>query len=121
MPDTLQSVLTHAGLALASLRDIKTPDQAVVFFRKLGYEIPPGAFGGALSDLGTQAGELVKAVEQLTNASGDLNVAAAITNVFGRLVATVDAIRQLHAQIQGGGGGGLPNIGDLPRRLTDFV
>ena len=121
MPDTLQSVLTQAGLAIGSLRNIKTPDQAVVFFRKLGYEIPAGAFGGALSDLGTQAGELVKAVEQLTNASGDLNVAAAIANLFGRLVATVDAIRQLHAQIQGGGGGGLPNIGDLPRRLTDFV
>jgi hypothetical protein len=121
MPDTLQSALTQAGLAIASLRGIKTPDQAVVFFRKLGYEIPSGAFGGALSALSTQAGELVKAVEQLTNASGDVNVAAAIANLFGRLVATLDAIRQLHVQIQGGGGGGLPNIGDLPRRLTDFL
>ena len=121
MPDALQSILTQAGLALAPLRAIKTPAQAVVFFRKLGYEIPPGAFGGALSGLGTQAGELVNSVEQLLNASGELNVVAAMANLFGRLVATGQAINQLHTQIQSGGGGALPNIGDLPTRLTNFL
>jgi hypothetical protein len=117
----LQSVLSDAGLAISPLRAIKTPDQAVAFFRKLGYEIPPGAFGSALSDLGTQAAELVNGVQQLVNATGEAGVATAIANLLGRLVGTVDAITKLHVQIQAGGGGGLPNIGDLPRRLTDFL
>src|SRR6266850_2454922 len=121
MADGLQTILTQAGLAIAPLRAIKTPEQAVAFFRKLGYDVPPGAFGGALSGLGAHVGELVVAVQQLETASGEGGVAAAIANLLGRLVATVDAIRQLHAQIQAGGGGALPNIGDLPRRLTDFL
>lgn len=117
----LQSALTDAGLAISPLRAIKTPDQAVAFFRKLGYEIPPGAFGGALSSLGTQAAELVNGVEELVNASGDAATIAAIAKSFGRLVAAIDAIKQLHEEIKSGGGMALPNIGDLPRRLTDFL
>ncbi len=121
MPDALQSILTQAGLAIAPLRAVKMPAQAVALFRKMGYEIPPGAFGGALSGLATQAGELITSVQQLINAHGDAAVAAGLANLFGRLVATVNAIGQLHVQIKAGGGGGLPQIDDLPRRLTDFL
>lgn len=121
MADALQSILTQAGLALAPLRSVNTPAQAAAFFRKLGYEIPQGAFGGALNGLSTRANDLIDAVRQLTEAGGEAAVAAAVANLFARVVATVDAIRQLHAEIQAGGGGGLPNIGDLPRRLTDFL
>ena len=121
MADVLQSILTQTGLALAPLRSVKTPGQAVAFFRKLGYEIPPGAFGGALSDLAAQASELVNAVQDLVKAQDDESTIAAIASLFGRVVAIANDIRQLHSQIQAGGGGGLPNIGDLPRRLTDYL
>src|ERR1044072_3045645 len=121
MPDGLQTILTQTSLAISPLRAIKTPGQAVALFRKLGYEIPPGAFGGALPALATQVGELLNAVQQLNTASGEAGVAAAVANLFGRLVATVNAIKQLHVEIQAGGGGALPDIGDLPRRLTDFL
>jgi hypothetical protein len=119
--DALKSLLIQTGLAIAPLRSLKTPDAAVAFFRKLGFEIPAGAFGGTLSALGTQAGDLVNAVKQLISASGDAGVATAVVNVFGRLVGTVNAITQLHVAVKVGGGGALPNIDDLPRRLTDFL
>src|SRR5581483_7876603 len=45
----------------------------------------------------------------------------ATTEALARLVQTVNAIGQLHGQIKAGGGGGLPNIDDFPRRLTDFL
>jgi hypothetical protein len=121
MADALQSLLSQAGLALAPLRSVNTPDQAVALFRKLGYEIPPAAFGGALTALSTEANQLINAVRLLAEATGEGGVAAAIANLFPRIVSTVDAIRQLHTQIQAGGGGALPNIADLPRRLTDFL
>lgn len=119
--DALQNILTEAGLAIAPLKAIDTPDKAVAFFRQLGYEIPGGAFGGSLSALATHAGELIAAVRQLAGASGDAAVLNAIINILARLVATIEAINQLHSAIQAGGGGGLPHIGDLPRRLTDFL
>ena len=121
MADALQSVLIQAGLALAPLRAVQTPAQAVVFFRKLGYEVPPGAFGGALTGLSTTANDLINAVRQLSQATSEADIVAAIVNLFTRIVAAVDAVKQLHTQIQSGGGGGLPNINDLPRRLTDFL
>ena len=117
----LKNILTGVGLAISPLRSIKTADAGVAFFKKLGYNIPPGAFGGALSDLSSQAGELVSALKKLVDASDDASEIAAIAEVFGRLVATVNAITGLHTQIQAGGGGALPNIGDLPKRLTDFL
>ncbi len=119
--DALKSLLIQTGLAIAPLRSLKTPEAAVTFFRKLGYEIPAGAFGGTLGALGTQAGDLVNSLKQLINSTGEAGVALAIVNVFGRLVATVNAITQLHVQVKAGGGGALPNIDDLPRRLTDFL
>ena len=48
MPHALQSILTQVGLAIAPLRAIDTPEKATAFFRQLGYEISPSAFGGAL-------------------------------------------------------------------------
>jgi hypothetical protein len=121
MADALQSILTQAGLALAPLRSVNTPDQAVAFFRKLGYEIPPAAFGGALTALSTKANDLITAVRQLTQATSEAAIATAIANLFTSLVGAVDAVKALHTQIKSGGGGGLPNIDDLPRRLTDFL
>src|SRR5262245_9386352 len=119
MPDAFQSILTEAGLAIAPLRNLNTPERAVAFFRQLGYDFSAGAFGGALPGLATQAGELITAVRQLTEASGDAAVAAAVVNLLARLGAVVDAIRQLHLELQAGGG--VPNIAELPRRLTDFL
>ena len=121
MADALQSILTHAGLALAPLRAVKTADQAQAFFRKLGYEIPASSFGNELSALSTGAGELIDAVHQLTSASDDAGIATAIANMFTRLDSMVAAIQQLHDQIKASGGGVISNIEDLPRRLTDFL
>ena len=121
MADALQSILTQAGLAISPLRAIKTSEQAVVFCRKLGYEIPPGAFGAALSGLGTQAGELVTAVNKLSTAGDDTAILAAIADLTGRIVAVVKAISDLHNQIAGGGGGALPGIAEFPKRLIDFL
>src|SRR3712207_4863365 len=112
MPDLLRSVLTQVGLALVPLRTIKSPDQAVAFFRQVGYEIPPGAFDPVLPALSTEADELLSAVGELAEASGEGDVAAATANLFTHIASMVDAIRQLHVRIQAGGGL-LSNIGDL--------
>ena len=119
--DALQSILTEMGLALSPLRSINTPERGVEFFKKLGYTFAPGSFGGALPGLASQAGELVNAIRMLAEASGEGGVAAAIVNLLARLGATIDAIGDLHTQLQAGGGGALPHIGDLPLRLTDFL
>jgi hypothetical protein len=96
------------------LRSIKTADQAAALFRKLGYEIPAGAFGTELSALANGAGELVDAVRQLTSASDDAATATAIVNMFTRLQATVATIQQLHDQISATAGSAVPNLEDLP-------
>jgi hypothetical protein len=120
MSDALQSVLTELGLAIAPFRAVKTPDQAVAFFRQLGYELPSSAFGSALNGLTTQASGLVSALEQLVNASSESDVASALASIFSKLVATVNAIEQLHTEVQTNAGA-VPNLDDLPRRLTDFL
>jgi hypothetical protein len=119
--DALQSILTETSLAISSLRTITSPEQAVVFFRKLGYEFPTGSVGSTMPQLAAQAGELIDAIRQLVEASEEAAVAAAIANLFARVGTTVDAIRQLHLQIKAGGGAGIPNIDDFSRRLTDFL
>jgi hypothetical protein len=121
MADALQSILTEVGLAIAPLRKVDTPQRAVVFFRQLGYEIPAGAFGGSLAKIGGAASALVDAVRQLTGASDASAIAAAIVEAFARVGAAVDAVRELHAEVQAGGGGAIPGIEELPRRLTDFL
>ena len=82
----LKNILTGAGLAISPLRSIKTPDAAVAFFNKLGYNLPTAAFGGALPDLASQAGELIASLKKLIDASDDAGEVAAIAEVFGRLV-----------------------------------
>src|SRR5947207_5914602 len=121
MADALQTVLSQAALALAPLRAIKTADQAAALFRKLGYEIPAGAFGSELSELPAVAGELIDAVRQLTSAGDDAATATAIVNTLTRLEATVAAIQQLHDQISATSGSVIPHLDDLPLRLTDFL
>src|SRR5438552_1957303 len=121
MADVLQSILTQAGLALAPLRAVKTGDQAAALFRKLGYEIPAGAFGTDLSAVSNGAGQLIDAVQQLTVADDDLATAQAIRNIFTHLEATVAAIEQLHDHLKASGGSAIADIEELPRRLTDFL
>src|SRR5215211_1352926 len=110
MPDALQSILIQAGVALAPLRAIDTPDKAVVFFRQLGYEMPPGSFGSSLSGLANHGTELVNAVKELATANGDSAVIAALAKITLRLGATIASIKDLHTQVEGGGAAGLPNI-----------
>lgn len=117
----LQAVLTGTGLALSALRNVKTPQQGQNFFRQLGYEIPIGAFGGALPALATNSNELIAALKQLAEGADDTAILKAIANTLARLTATINAIGQLHVEIKTGAGGALPNIDDLPRRLTDFL
>ena len=121
MADALQTILSQAGLALAPLRAVKTGDQAAALFRKLGYEIPAGAFGTDLSAVSNGAGQLIDAVQQLTVADDDLATAQAIRNIFTRLEATVAAIEQLHDHLKASGGSAIADIEELPRRLTDFL
>src|ERR1700756_384002 len=99
MPDALQAVLTELGLAISPFRAVKTPEQAVSFFRQLGYELPVGAFGSALNGLTTQASGLVSALEQLVNATSESDVTSALTNVFSKLIASINAIEQLHTEL----------------------
>jgi hypothetical protein len=119
--NTLQDLLTQIGLALASLRAVKTPAQAVVFFRQLGYEVPAASVGSALNDVAARANDLANTVRTLAAATSDVAIATGITEALARLVQTVNAIGQLHGQIKAGGGGGLPNIEEFPQRLTDFL
>ncbi|MBT8185523.1 MAG: hypothetical protein KJN76_11835, partial [Eudoraea sp.] len=119
--DALQSVLTEAGLAIAPLRSIDSPENAIAFFKKLGYDLPATAFGSALSGLATQGTALVSSVRTLVEASGDEDVIAALAEVAVQFGTTVEAIVQLHDQIKAAGGAGIPNIEELPRRLTDFL
>ncbi len=121
MADALQSILTQVGVALAPLRAVDTPAKAVTFFKQLGYDIPPGTFGTALNGLADQGGELVDAVKDLVEASNDTALFTSIANMGVQLVGTVDAIVNLHNQIKSGGGAAIPNIEQLPERLTDFL
>ena len=98
---------------------MKTPDQAVSFFRQLGYELPSGAFGSALNGLATQASGLVSAIEQLVNASSEGDIASALTSIFSKLTAAANAIEQLHTELQTNTGA-IPNLDAFPRRLADF-
>lgn len=119
--DALQSILTETGVALSPLRGLDSPERAIAFLRQLGYDFSTGAFGGALTGLAAQAGELITAARQLSEASGEVAIAAAIVNLLARVGTTLDAITQLHTQLQTGGGAGIPNIAEFPRRLTDFL
>lgn len=119
--DTVQVFLTETGLAIAPLRSINTPERAIAFFRHIGYDFSSGVFGNALSQLGGHATGLIDGVQQLASAHSDEEIAGAIVNLLTKITATIAAIEQLHSQIQAGGGAGIPNIAEFPRRLTDFL
>ena len=121
MADVLQSALTAAGLAFSRLGGVKTPQQGVAFFRQLGYELPQAAFGPGLPALASQASGLLTTVNTLVNASSGVAVAKAILDVMTQLRGVIQAIGTVHAEVTGSVGGSVPNIGDLPRRLTDFL
>ena len=118
--NALQSLLIEAGLAMARLRSIVSPDNAVLFFRQLGYELTPAMFGGALSPLAAEATQLAAAVDQLGGATGEAGITGA-ANVMLRLGTTVEAIRKLHVQLQAGGASAVPHFAELPQRITDFL
>lgn len=119
--DALQSILTEAGLAIAPFRSVNTPEKGNAFFKQLGYDVPPGSFGSALPELATQAGELVAAVQRLISETDDPKIIAAVIEMLGRVGVTVDAMNKLLNAIKSGGGSGIPQIDELPRRLTDFL
>jgi hypothetical protein len=119
--NSLQNILTETSLAIASLRTIDSPERAVNFFRSLGYSFTPDLFDRELTQLATQSGELIVSAGQLAEANGDGDIALATVKVLARLSLTIDAIRQIHNQLKAGGGAGIPNIEDFPRRLTDFL
>jgi hypothetical protein len=119
--DAFRSVTAEVGLAISPLRAINSPERAVAFFRQLGYEVPAGAFGGALQTLAGQAAGLVSDVRALVDAHDDGETASAIVGLLAHVAATVDAVRQLLTEVQGGAGVAIPNIEELPRRLVDFL
>lgn len=121
MPNALQSILTAAGLAMVPLRTINSPDRAAAFFQQMGFDFTAGSFGTALPLLANQADKLTNAVQQLVNAADDTTINSAIAELLAQLTSTVDAIRQLHVQLQASAGATIPNIADFPRRLTDFL
>ena len=121
MADALHSVLVTAGVSLARLKSVDTPQRAVEFFQQLGYDLPHGAFGGLVSAVASQFGGLADATLQLANASSDAAAAAAIANLFEKLTGAIKLIEQLHSELKSGPGGALPNFDDMPRRLTDFL
>ena len=118
MSDIIQRALTSAGLAFARLGSVKTPQQGVEFFRQLGFELPAATFGPALPALANQASGLSPAVGSLVAANDALTIAAESLKVMNLLRGTVQAIGALQVELQGGGA---PNLGELPRRLTDFL
>jgi len=121
MANALQSIYTQAGLALSPLSAVDTPEKAVVFFRQLGYEIPQGAFGTSLGQLATRGEELVRSVQQLTQASSEGETVAAIVSAGVQLSGAITALVDLHDQVKAGGAAALANIDELPQRLTDFL
>ena len=119
--DALQSILTEAGVAISPIKAINSPEKAVAFLKKLGYDLQANAIGSALSTLASEGIELVTAIRALANATEDEDRIMAVVDVLTRLGLTVQAAVSLKDQIIANGNGGIPNINDLPRRLTDFL
>ena len=118
--DAFKSFLSQTGAALSPLRTLTSPDRAVTFFRQLGYDFPPGSFGGTLTGMAGAAGNMAAAVQQLATASGEANVIAAVANLLRNIVETTVKIADLQSHLQGSAPA-VPHLDDLPRRLTDFL
>jgi hypothetical protein len=118
--DFLKTIITEVGLALGTLRTLTSPAKAVAFFRDIGFELPPAAFGGRLPNVSARSNDLFNAVGQLSLASGDAAVAAAKAQVLAQLTATMDAVRQMIQQVQASGPG-FPSVAEFTARFTDFL
>jgi hypothetical protein len=118
MPDIIQKALTVAGLAFARLGSVKTPQQGVEFFRQLGFELPTASFGPSLPALATQASGLSAAVGDLVAANDTASIAVESLKLMNLLRGTVQAVGSLQVELQASG---VPNLGELPSRLTDFL
>ncbi len=119
--DALTSIVTHASVAVAPLRDIHTADQAVAFFKQLGYSFSPGSMGGALTAVTGKAGEVVAAAQQLLAASDDNARITAAKDLIARVAAAADAIKQLETQLKAAGGNVGGDVSQFARRLLDFL
>lgn len=118
--DALQSILAQTGVALSPLRTINSQERAVTFFRQLGYDFSPAAFGAALPELASAAGSMASAVQSLATASSGEEVAGGVANLLRYIAEMAAKISQLHGQLQANAPA-VPNLSDLPRRLTDFL
>ena len=116
----LQSLLSITGFALAQFRTVNTPARASRFFTRLGYNIPPAAFGGALTQLATQAGSLSVDLGTLSVSTDDLSVSGAVGKVTANLGTTLNAMGQLKAELQANAAG-VPNLEALAKRLCDYL
>ena len=99
-PDALKSFLSQAGVALAPLRTIDSQQRAVTFFRQLGYDFPSSAFGGALQDLASAAGNMATTLQSLATASSDEARNDALIELLRQVIEMVRRIDQLHDQLQ---------------------
>lgn len=117
----LQSILSVTGLALAQFRTVNTPALAVKFFRKLGYELPPAAFGPSLTQLASLSGSLSVDLGTLSVASDDLSISGATGKVMANLAGLLNAVTQLKTDLQAAVGGSVPHLDELPKRLTDYL
>ena len=114
MADALQTVLTQAGLALAPLRSVKTSNDAVAFFLETRLRDSSRSIwrrANRTVNHGKRSDQCRAPAHPGDQRGG---YSSAIVNLFTRIVAAVDAVKQLHTQIKSGGGGGLPNIDDSP-------
>lgn len=121
MPNTLQTLLSITGLALSQFRTVATPALAVKFFRKLGYELPPAAFGPSLGNVAALSGALIDDLGSLSVASSDLSLGVSTGKVTTNLAKLIDAIGQLKTDLQAATGGAVPHLDELTTRLVDHL
>jgi hypothetical protein len=118
--NALQPLVTAIGLALAPFRFVASPPQAVAFFRQLGYEIPPGAFGSALTTFSAKCGDLLTAIGSLAISTDDAGVTVALGPAVEAISGAITALGELHDQLKLAVPG-LPALDELPRRITDHL
>jgi len=118
--NALQPIMTAVGMALVPFRFVATPAQAVTFFRQLGYEIPPGAFGSALTTFSAKCGDLMTSIGPLAISTDDAGTTLSLGKAAEAITGAINALGQLRDQIKIAVPG-LAGIDELPRRLTDHL
>src|SRR5687767_5876960 len=98
--NALQPVLTAVGMALAPFRFVANPAQAVTFFRQLGYEIPPGAFGSALTTFSAKCGGLMNSIGPLAISTDDAGTTLSLGKAVEAITDAISALGQLRDQIK---------------------